>query len=63
MILAREAIASVAAKHGLVASFLPKLDAAQAGSGQHLHISLWKVIGATSFWESWRANVARGNSG
>ncbi len=53
----------MAAKHGLVASFLPKLDAAQAGSGQHLHISLWKVIGATSFWESWRANVARGNSG
>ncbi|CAL8471645.1 g11187 [Coccomyxa elongata] len=42
VIFAREAIASVAAKHGLVASFLPKLDAMQAGSGQHLHISLWK---------------------
>ncbi|KAK9918078.1 hypothetical protein WJX75_001014 [Coccomyxa subellipsoidea] len=42
VIFAREAITSVAAKHGLVASFLPKLSAAQAGSGQHLHISLWK---------------------
>ncbi|EIE21810.1 glutamine synthetase/guanido kinase, partial [Coccomyxa subellipsoidea C-169] len=42
VLLAREAITSVAAKHGLVASFLPKLNAMQAGSGQHLHISLWK---------------------
>ena len=43
MLLTREAIAAMALKHGMVASFLPKLSAIQTGSGAHLHFSIWKV--------------------
>lgn len=39
----REAICAIAAKHGLIASFVPKLSASTAGSGAHLHLSIWKV--------------------
>ena len=42
VLLAKEAVAAVAAKHGLVASFLPKLFAAAAGNGMHAHFSLWR---------------------
>lgn len=38
----RETVHAVARKHGLIASFLPKIFADQAGSGCHLHLSLWK---------------------
>jgi glutamine synthetase len=41
-IIFRETVHAVAGKHRLRASFLPKLFADQAGSGCHLHISLWK---------------------
>lgn len=37
----RETVKSIAQKHGLIASFLPKIDLDRAGSGCHLHISLW----------------------
>jgi glutamine synthetase len=43
LMLTREAIASIAAKHSLVGSLLPKLDPMQAGNGAHLHFSLWKA--------------------
>ena len=43
LLLTREAIRAVARKHGHVVTFLPKLSTLQAGSGGHLHLSLWKV--------------------
>lgn len=44
----REAICAIAAKHGLIASFVPKLSASTAGSGAHLHLSIWKVLSCPS---------------
>jgi glutamine synthetase len=41
-IVFRETAHAVAAGHGLVASFLPKVFADKAGSGCHLHLSLWR---------------------
>jgi glutamine synthetase len=41
-ILARETIRGVARNHGLVASFAPKPFPNQAGSGNHIHLSLWR---------------------
>ncbi|WP_017720490.1 glutamine synthetase family protein [Kamptonema formosum] len=38
----RETVRAVAIKHGLRASFLPKIFADKAGSGCHLHLSLWR---------------------
>lgn len=37
----RETVRGVAMRHGLKASFLPKIFARNAGSGCHLHLSLW----------------------
>lgn len=37
----RETIHALARKHGLKASFLPKIYADKPGSGCHLHLSLW----------------------
>jgi len=37
----RDTVKSIALKHDLIASFLPKIDLDRAGSGCHLHISLW----------------------
>jgi glutamine synthetase len=38
----RETVHAVALRHGLVASFLPKIFADKAGNGLHLHVSLWR---------------------
>lgn len=38
----RETVKAIAFQHHLVASFLPKILADQAGNGCHLHISLWR---------------------
>ncbi|MBI4780573.1 MAG: glutamine synthetase [Oscillatoriophycideae cyanobacterium NC_groundwater_1537_Pr4_S-0.65um_50_18] len=38
----RETVRGVALRHQLRASFLPKIFADQAGSGCHLHLSLWR---------------------
>jgi glutamine synthetase len=38
----RETVRGVALQHGLYATFLPKLFEAHAGSGCHLHLSLWR---------------------
>lgn len=38
----RETVHAVARHHQLKASFLPKIFADQAGSGCHLHLSLWR---------------------
>jgi glutamine synthetase len=41
-IVYRETVKAIAHQHGLIASFVPKIFAAQAGSGCHLHVSLWQ---------------------
>ena len=38
----RETVKAIARQHQLIASFLPKIFANQAGSGCHLHLSLWQ---------------------
>lgn len=38
----RETVKAVAGKHGMIASFLPKIFADKSGSGCHLHLSLWE---------------------
>ena len=40
-IAVRETVRAVAARHGAVASFAPKPFLDQAGSGMHVHLSLW----------------------
>ncbi|ONK70939.1 uncharacterized protein A4U43_C04F3070 [Asparagus officinalis] len=42
LVFARETIRSVARKHGVVATFVPKYYLDDIGSGSHAHISLWK---------------------
>ncbi|CAF2168637.1 unnamed protein product [Brassica napus] len=42
LVYTREVIRSVARKHGLLATFVPKYDLCDIGSGSHVHISLWK---------------------
>ncbi|MGP1383814.1 MAG: glutamine synthetase family protein [Thainema sp.] len=41
-IVFRETVRTVAAQHGLTATFVPKIFADSAGSGCHLHFSLWR---------------------
>jgi len=38
----RETVHAVAPRHGFEASFLPKIFSDKAGSGCHLHLSLWR---------------------
>ncbi len=38
----RETVHAISDRHGVKASFLPKVFAERAGSGCHLHLSLWK---------------------
>ncbi|MEM1369662.1 MAG: glutamine synthetase family protein, partial [Cyanobacteria bacterium P01_H01_bin.15] len=40
-IIYRETVKAIARHHGLVASFVPKIFEDAAGSGCHLHLSLW----------------------
>ena len=44
----RQTVRGVAARHGLVASLAPKPFADQAGSGAHLHWSIWGTDHATN---------------
>jgi glutamine synthetase len=41
-IVFRETVRAIARKHNLIASFLPKIFIDQAGSGSHIHFSLWQ---------------------
>lgn len=47
-IIYRQTVRAVAAQHGLVASLAPKPFANQAGSGAHLHWSIWDVAHQSS---------------
>ncbi|XP_010412750.1 PREDICTED: protein fluG [Camelina sativa] len=42
LVYTREVVRSVARKHGLLATFVPKYDLCDIGSGSHVHLSLWK---------------------
>ncbi|OAP06815.1 NodGS [Arabidopsis thaliana] len=42
LVYTREVIRSVARKQGLLATFVPKYDYCDIGSGSHVHLSLWK---------------------
>ncbi|CAM6026550.1 unnamed protein product [Sphagnum balticum] len=42
LLLLREAVTAVANKHSLHATFLPKYSKADAGSGAHVHLSIWQ---------------------
>jgi glutamine synthetase len=44
----RETVKALARDNGLVASFMPKPFAHQAGSGVHVHLSLWDAEGTAS---------------
>ena len=39
-IIVKETVKAVAMKHGLIASFMPKIFADQAGNGNHVHLSI-----------------------
>lgn len=41
-IVFRETVKAISPKHGLLASFLPNIFSNAAGSGCHIHLSLWK---------------------
>jgi glutamine synthetase len=41
-VLVKETVRAVTARHGLRASFSPKVTAAGVGNGGHLHLSLWQ---------------------
>jgi glutamine synthetase len=41
-VIFRETVRGVAQRHGVTASFLPKIFLNQAGNGSHLHWSLWR---------------------
>ena len=45
-LIVRETVRGVAARHGLVASFAAKPFLDQAGSGAHIHFSLWGADGS-----------------
>jgi glutamine synthetase len=42
VILVRETVRAVSARHGLRACFAPSVVAGQVGNGCHLHVSLWR---------------------
>ncbi|GBF89703.1 type-1 glutamine synthetase-like [Raphidocelis subcapitata] len=42
LVQSKEVISAVARRHGLAVTFVPKPMAKEAGSGCHMHLSLWK---------------------
>lgn len=48
LVQTKEAVCAVAARHGLAATFVPKPFPDQAGSGMHVHLSLWGQDGRSA---------------
>ncbi|RHN79681.1 putative glutamine synthetase [Medicago truncatula] len=42
IVYTRETVRAIARKHGLLATFVPKYTLDDAGSGCHVHLSLWQ---------------------
>mgnify|MGYP001806661050 CR=1 FL=1 len=49
LLYAKEVVSQVVGRHGLAVSWLPKPMAGHAGSGCHVHFSLWRVRLAEGF--------------
>lgn len=49
-VLIKNAVKEIARKHGLYASFMPKLRAEESGNGYHVHQSLWDPEGKKSLF-------------
>jgi glutamine synthetase len=45
LVTLRDAVKAIARRHGLIASFMPKAFEHAAGSGLHVHLSLWSADG------------------
>ncbi len=45
LLIMRDTVRAIARDAGLVATFMPKVDAAAAGNGLHVHLSLWDADG------------------
>jgi glutamine synthetase len=45
LVTLRDAVKAIARRHGLIATFMPKPFAHLAGSGLHVHLSLWSANG------------------
>jgi len=54
-LVVRETVRGVAANHGIYASFAPKPFPDQAGSGCHIHFSLWDATGTRNLLSDPRA--------
>ena len=49
-VLIKNAVKEIARKHGLYASFMPKIWAEESGNGYHVHQSLWDLEGKISLF-------------
>lgn len=49
-VLIKSAVKEIARKHGLYASFMPKIWSDESGNGYHVHQSLWDPAGRTSLF-------------
>lgn len=49
-VLIKNAVKEIARKHGLYASFMPKIWADESGNGYHVHQSLWDLAGKSSLF-------------
>lgn len=58
MMTFRLAVKSIAKRHGLAATFMPKPLEGVPGSGLHLNLSLWKD-GANAFTGSWKHGLSK----
>ncbi len=56
IIILKKIIRSIAHKHGLIASFMPKPLFGKPGSGMHIHCSLFGVDGSPVFYDASDAN-------
>lgn len=63
VVLAREAIASISHRHGLVSTLLPKPLPNSGGSGAHLHLSMQATgSGATNLFSEFRDGLSADGS-
>lgn len=61
-VLVRETIRAVTIRHGMAASFSPKVEADSVGNGAHAHLSLWRD-GAEAGAEGGAVNAMAGGPG
>ena len=52
LVFLRYAVKQIAARHGMLATFMPKPFTELSGSGLHVHQSLWNSAGENIFWDA-----------